>query len=165
MAVSFFHTGHRQWANVGDGVHDVPLRCHSEPVTVSLAWESASSVSLYTREACSAAVPRWERIATLLCAAKQVPSLGVLLTMTEKGGMTRCRGGRLCPPEWITCRHGGASYPKGICSAALHCGTASTTSPCPGRSSPYDRKRPHRLVGAPSLCVCVRRERKSHQEE
>ena len=30
---------------VGDGVHDVlsaRRRCHSEPVTVSLAWESAS---------------------------------------------------------------------------------------------------------------------------
>ncbi len=84
---------------------------------------------------------------------REASVLGVLLAMTEKGGMTRCRGGRLCPPEWITCRHGGAS------------GTPPPTDPCPGRSSLYDRKRPHRMVGAPSLCVCVRRERKSHQEE
>ena len=60
--------------SVGDGVlqwsaaeqmplgYDVPSarqRCHSEPVTVSLAWESASK--------------KGERIAASLRAAKQVP--------------------------------------------------------------------------------------------
>ena len=93
---------------------------------------------------------------------REASALGVLLARAEKGGMTRCRDGRLCPPEWITYRHGGASYPKGICSAALHCGTPPPTDPCPGRSSLYDRKRPPRMVGAPSLCVCVRRERENH---
>ena len=53
---------------VGDGVPDVPPQgrttlsahfCHSEPVTVSLAWESASK--------------KGERIAASLRAAKQVP--------------------------------------------------------------------------------------------
>ena len=74
---------------------------------------------------------------------REASALGVLLAMTEKGGMTRCRGGRLCPPEWITCRHG-----RGVGDAAPYSPMSRTQFPIRPKAPPPDGG------GAFVVCLC-----------
>ena len=89
-------------------------RCHSEPVR-TLAWESVSP-RLPLRGRCQReALTEGEMPRVFLSPSRlrrQPP---------PRGGLTARR-----------CRADGTSYPKGICSAALHCRT-----PSPTRGSTY----------------------------
>ena len=89
-------------------------RCHSEPVTVSLAWESVLSFvgkriaapvcglarndkvrrGRRPRRPVSAALPRWKRIAAPVCTPRALASRRGL----ARNDKVR-RGGRLCPPR------------------------------------------------------------------
>ena len=126
-----------------------PVPCHSEPVR-TLAWESVSP--------CLPLRGRWQREAL---AEGEIPH----------GFLSPSRLRRQPPPRGgLTARHrraDGTSYPKGICSAALHGRT-----PSPTRGSTYRPvgRYPHRPAGinahsaaghmGPALQgVCVRTDR------
>ena len=148
-----FGAEHHRQADVGadDPVRpNSAKRCHSEPVTVSLAWESVSP--------CLPLRGRWQREAL---AEGEIPH----------GFLSPSRLRRQPPPRGgLTARHrraDGTSYPKGICSAALHGRT-----PSPTRGSTYRPvgRYPHRPAGinahsaaghmGPALQgVCVRTDR------
>ena len=95
---------------VGDGVLDAPFPCHSEPVR-ALAWESVSP--------CLPLRGRWQRVAL---------TEGAISHGNSSPPVTRADS---LPPRWglaaRRCRADGTSYPKGICSAALHGRTPSPT--------------------------------------
>ena len=91
-----------------------PVPCHSEPVR-TLAWESVSPC-LPLRGRCQREALTEGEIPRVFLSPSRLRR-----QPPPRGGLTARR-----------CRADGTSYPKGICSAALHCRT-----PSPTRGSTY----------------------------
>ena len=108
---------------MGRAESSAPTSCHSEPVR-RLAWESVSP-RLPLRGRCQReALTEGEMPRVFLSPSRlrrQPP---------PRGGLTARR-----------CRADGTSYPKGICSAALHCRTPSPMGGAMWASSPTERRR------------------------
>ena len=133
----------RRPASQGRTTLSTPFPCHSEPVR-ALAWESVSP--------CLPLRGRWQRVAL---------TEGAISHGNSSPPVARAR--RQPPPSGglaaRRCRADGTSYPKGICSAALHCRTPSPT----GGSTHLSRRaaRPQAAVYPQAFSSTVQRSKAS----
>ena len=114
-------------------------RCHSEPVTVSLAWESALSFVGKRIAAPVCGLARNDKVRR--GGRPKPPSAREVAARSAGGGRDVTRfslpqsAAPTAPsqrgPRSAALRADGTSYPKGICSAALHCRTPSPTKRSP----------------------------------